>query len=193
MDYYQILELDETCSKDEIKKKYRSLSLKYHPDKNNGEDSHFKKINEAYETLSDEEKRKKYNIQRLFKNIEFTEEDHHLLDKYYQQLIHSNEFKLMKLLYRSIPDHIKQSVWDRFRKWNSKEIVRSQKTIDITDLDHDERINLIIKKEDIDNHALKIFHILSKTGIYYFYLREFSNLKIHNVNCSLFINFYVRK
>ena len=42
-------------------------------------------INEAYEILYDDEKRKRYNIQRLFKNIEFTEEDHQLLDKYYQQ------------------------------------------------------------------------------------------------------------
>ena len=110
MDYYKILELKENCTKEEIKKKFHSLSLKYHPDKNNGEDSHFKKVSEAYETLYDDEKRKRYNIQRLFKNIEFTEEDYRLLEKYYQQFINSNEFKLMKLLYQSIPDHIKQTI-----------------------------------------------------------------------------------
>ena len=134
MDYYEILQLNEGCSKEEIKKQYRLLSLKYHPDKNNGNDSDFKKINEAYETLYDDEKRKKYTIQRLFKNIEFTEEDYRLLEQYYYQLIHSKEFKLMKLLYQSIPDHIKKTIWERFKKRNSKEIVPSQRTIDITEL-----------------------------------------------------------
>ena len=70
MDYYTILELNDNCTKDEIKKKYRELCLLYHPDKNNGEDSHFKKINEAYETLYNDEKRKRYYITRLFKNID---------------------------------------------------------------------------------------------------------------------------
>ena len=55
MDYYQILELNDDCSKDEIRKNYRSLSLIYHPDKNNGDDTYFKKINEAYEVLYDDE------------------------------------------------------------------------------------------------------------------------------------------
>ena len=127
MDYYKILELEDNCTKEEIKKKYYSLSLRYHPDKNNGDDEQFKKIHEAYETLYDNEKRKRYNIQRIFKDIQFTEEDHQLLEKYYYQLINSNEFKLMKLLYRSIPDHIKQSVWGKFRKRNSKEIINHKK------------------------------------------------------------------
>ena len=190
MDYYKILELKENCTREEIKKKFHSLSLKYHPDKNNGEDSHFKKISEAYETLYDNEKRKRYNIQRLFKNIEFTEEDHRLLEKYYQQFINSNEFRLMKLLYQSIPDHIKQTIWERFKRRNSKEIVKSQKTIDITKLHYDETIHLIVQKKDIQNNVLKIIHILSKNGVYYLYLRNFYHLTIDNLDCSLFIKFY---
>ena len=190
MDYYKILELKENCTREEIKKKFHSLSLKYHPDKNNGEDSHFKKISEAYETLYDNEKRKRYNIQRLFKNIEFTEEDHRLLEKYYQQFINSNEFRLMKLLYQSIPDHIKQTIWERFKRRNSKELVKSQKTIDITKLHYDETIHLIVQKKDIQNNVLKIIHILSKNGVYYLYLRNFYHLTIDNLDCSLFIKFY---
>ena len=190
MDYYQILELNDNCSKHEIRKNYRSLSLIYHPDKNNGDDTEFKKINEAYEVLYDDEKRKRYNIQRIFKNIEFTEEDHLLLEKYYQQLIQSNEFKLMKLLYRSIPDESKQSLWRRFKKRNRKDIIKSQKTIDITQLNHNETVHLIIQKSDIQGNTLKIIHILSKTGVYYLYLRSFYNLTINNLDCYLFINFY---
>ena len=193
MDYYEILQLNEGCSKEEIKKQYRLLSLKYHPDKNNGNDSDFKKINEAYETLYDDEKRKKYTIQRLFKNIEFTEEDYRLLEQYYYQFIHSKEFKLMKLLYRSIPDHIKKTIWERFKKRNGKEIVPSQRTIDITELYHDERLNLLIQEVDYAKNTLKIIHILSKNGIYYLYLRDFYDLEIDNLDCTLFINFYVRK
>ena len=192
MDYYKILELNEGSSKQEIKKQYRLLSLKYHPDKNDGKDGQFKKINEAYEVLYDDEKRKRYNIQRLFKNIEFTEEDHQLLDKYYQQLINSNEFKLMKLLYQSIPNHIKQGIWDRFKKRNSKDIVKSKKTIDITKLFHDEIINLIVTQKDVIEGSLKVIHIISRNGVYYLYLREFYDLTINNLDCFLYINFYIR-
>ena len=192
MDYYKILELEEDCTKEEIKKKFRLLCLKYHPDKNNGEDSHFKKINEAYETLYDNEKRKRYNIQRIFKNIEFTEEDYYLLEKYYHQFINSNEFKLMKLLYQSIPDETKQSLWKRFKKRNSKDIVKSKKTIDITKLFHDEIINLIVTQKDVIEGSLKVIHIISRNGVYYLYLREFYDLTINNLDCFLYINFYIR-
>ena len=63
--FYNILGVPETASKDEIKKAYRSLSLKLHPDRNpnNSEAvSKFQKINEAYETLGDEQKKEEYDM-----------------------------------------------------------------------------------------------------------------------------------
>ena len=64
MDYYSILGVEKKSSSAEIKKQYRKLSLQYHPDKNNGDDSKFKEINEAYQTLSDTEKRRIYDLQQ---------------------------------------------------------------------------------------------------------------------------------
>ena len=120
MDYYDILNLNDDCSSDEIKKQYRILSKKYHPDKNNGDDTDFKKINEAYETLSNDESRKEYNIKRIFKNIDFTNEEYKLLFSYYDKFINSKEYRLMKLLYNSIPEHVKNTIWDKFKKSNLK-------------------------------------------------------------------------
>ena len=61
--FYTILGVNEKASKDEIKKAFRSLSLQYHPDKNGGTTvEKFQKINEAYETLGDEEKRQEYDM-----------------------------------------------------------------------------------------------------------------------------------
>ena len=63
-DYYKILGVDKKASQQEIKKVYRRLARQYHPDVNPGNKSaeaHFKEINEAYEVLSDPEKRKKYD------------------------------------------------------------------------------------------------------------------------------------
>ena len=63
-DYYAILGLNKTTSADEIKKTFRKLARKYHPDMNPGNkeaEARFKEVNEAYEVLSDPEKRKKYD------------------------------------------------------------------------------------------------------------------------------------
>lgn len=63
-DYYKILEVEKTSSQDDIKKSYRRLAKKYHPDlnKNNPKSQEkFKEINEAYEVLGDQEKRKQYD------------------------------------------------------------------------------------------------------------------------------------
>ena len=54
MDYYDLLELNDNCTKEEIKKQYHKLSKKYHPDKNNGNDTQFKEIKEAFDILYDE-------------------------------------------------------------------------------------------------------------------------------------------
>jgi DnaJ-class molecular chaperone len=60
-DYYNILGVLKNASDDEIKRAYKKLALKKHPDKNGGDDTEFKKINIAYETLSDKNKRHAYD------------------------------------------------------------------------------------------------------------------------------------
>ncbi|HMA60281.1 MAG TPA: DnaJ domain-containing protein, partial [Halanaerobiales bacterium] len=63
-DYYDILGVDKDASQKEIKKAYRKLAKKYHPDMNDGDEQaseKFKEISEAYEILSDPDKRKRYD------------------------------------------------------------------------------------------------------------------------------------
>ncbi len=62
-EYYEILDVSEDASQEEIKKSYRKKAKKYHPDSNSdtADEEKFKKINKAYDVLSDEDKRKKYD------------------------------------------------------------------------------------------------------------------------------------
>ncbi|MGX7585805.1 DnaJ domain-containing protein [Candidatus Vidania fulgoroideorum] len=88
-DYYKILNLDRSASADAIKKSYRKLAMKYHPDRNHGNkicEEKFKEINEAYATLSDPSKRLSYdrgdedvNINDDFSSFDFFEDifNHH--------------------------------------------------------------------------------------------------------------------
>ena len=64
IDYYELLEVQKNASADEIKKSYRKLAMKYHPDRNPGDkeaENKFKAINEAYDVLKDEQKRAAYD------------------------------------------------------------------------------------------------------------------------------------
>ena len=64
MSYYDTLEVPKTATIDEIKKSYRKLSLKYHPDRNPGQPdmvAKFQEIGEAYEVLGDEQKKEEYD------------------------------------------------------------------------------------------------------------------------------------
>lgn len=84
IDYYKILNVDKSASQDDIKKAYKKLARKYHPDLNpNDPDAHrkFQEINEANEVLSDPEKRKKY-------------------DQYGENWKHADEFEAQQQQYR---------------------------------------------------------------------------------------------
>ena len=191
-DYYSILNLNKDCTKEEIKKSYHKLSLKYHPDKNGGEDSEeFRKIHEAYEILYDDEERKLYDLKLLFKDIDLTEDDYNLMFSYYNRFIESKEYKLMALLYKSIPKKVKEDIIRKF-KYRNTQIVKAQKSIDITYLDNDDCINLVIKNIDYENAVLKVIYIFSKTGIYYLYLRKPpSKIIIDNLDNMFTINFFI--
>ena len=63
-DYYEVLGTEKGASADDIKRAYRRMAMKYHPDRNKGSDAaaaRFKEISEAYAVLNDPEKRKKYD------------------------------------------------------------------------------------------------------------------------------------
>jgi len=60
-DYYNLLGVNKNSSEEEIKKAYRKLAHKYHPDKGGGDEVKFKEVNEAYQVLSDKNKRQQYD------------------------------------------------------------------------------------------------------------------------------------
>ena len=71
MDYYKILEVPENADISEIKKKYRKMAMKYHPDRNAGDKKavkKFREITEAYEVLSNDKRRKEYDYKRKNEN-----------------------------------------------------------------------------------------------------------------------------
>src|SRR5439155_156065 len=63
-DYYEVLGVGRSATSEELKRAYRKLALQYHPDRNDGDpqaEARFKEINEAYEVLSDQSKRQRYD------------------------------------------------------------------------------------------------------------------------------------
>ncbi|XP_043722187.1 chaperone protein dnaJ 49-like [Telopea speciosissima] len=75
-DYYAILGVERTCSVEEIRKSYRKLSLKVHPDKNKapGSEEAFKKVCKAFKCLSDEDSRRQYDQTGLVEEFEYNQQ-----------------------------------------------------------------------------------------------------------------------
>jgi uncharacterized protein (TIGR02145 family) len=107
-DYYYILGVDEKATEQEIKSAYRKLSIKFHPDKNDGEkffEERFKAIQEAYETLSNASKRNDYDLKlKSFKNGS------------------GNDFEKM----RAFEQALKKKFEEEFRKWEADKLRREK-------------------------------------------------------------------
>jgi curved DNA-binding protein len=73
IDYYNVLGVPKTASAEEIKKSYRKLAMKHHPDRNGGDDTEFKKIQEAYDVLGNAESRSAYDNPPSAANFNFGE------------------------------------------------------------------------------------------------------------------------
>ncbi len=75
-EYYTILEVEPSASTDEIKRSYRRLANKYHPDKSTGNDEKFKEISQAYDTLGDDDKRAHYDADQTMHHNSFNPFEH---------------------------------------------------------------------------------------------------------------------
>lgn len=101
MNYYEVLNVSENADISEIKKKYRKLAMKYHPDRNSGDKNttkKFREITEAYEILGDEKKRKEYDYKR--KNIQNQRNDKSK-NKNFKNKFSENNFTFGKDFFKS--------------------------------------------------------------------------------------------
>ena len=192
MDLYELLEIDENdFNMDILKKQYHKMCLKHHPDKG-GDENHFKLIQEAYETLSDENKRAMYDRYKRFsflKDYNFTDEELQEMNKYYEELLQNENVRLATTLYKTLPPQVKERInsmkdfifnYDKNKKVD-KSIVVAAKFIDITGLNEDFYIEVNVRLEDAYKCILKRITIKSKYGIYYLFLREFDhNIYLYN-------------
>jgi len=194
MDLYELLEIDENYfDMDILKKNYHKMCKKWHPDKG-GCVEHFKLIQEAYETLSDDNKRALYNNYKRFyflKDYNFSDDELQEMNSYYEHLLNNENIKLARALYKTLPDGVKERLnkmkdfifnYDKNDvKENKLEIVISSKFIDISKLNDDFLLELNVDLEDAYNNVLKRIIIVSKYGTYYLFLRDFNqNIYLYN-------------
>ena len=192
MDLYELLEISqEEFNMDLLKKNYHKMCFKHHPDKG-GDSDHFKLIQEAYEVLSDDNKRKLYDNYKRFsflKDYNFTDEELQEMNKYYEMLLNNENVRLATTLYKTLPPQVKErlnSMKDYILNYDKnkvldKSIVVPAKFIDIMNLNDDFYIDVNVELEDAYNNVLKRIIIKSKYGIYYLFLRKFNqNIYLYN-------------
>lgn len=206
MNPYEIFQLQEDFTEKELKQKYRELCILYHPDKGKEVNSDkFLEVQQAYEILSDPIKRKHYNIQRklpFLQSIEFSDQEYELLEHYYTQIVSSNEYKLMSLLYHSIPNPILESVKQKLMQkmnihkqthTNKTSIITSAKWIYIQEMKHSQTIDMYVSMEESYQNKVKRVFIQTVYGYVYLFLRNFNrSIIINNDSCLLTIRLHTK-
>ena len=197
MNYYQILEIDKYSSTKEIKKHYYRLSKKYHPDKNNGiSDENFKYLSEAYSVLSNPKKRYLYDLKLLLKEnlgedfiYHFEDYELEILNNYYLKLTKTTEFKFLKLLFNSLPNHIKTKLKQKFKtKINQQSLIYIQniKYIFAQNLTEDYQIHFNRSLKDVYLNSCKEIILFTKYRTYYLFITHSDySFKIYNNSKSI--------
>ena len=188
IDYYGILEINEYSSKEEIRKQYKKLSLKYHPDKNKDGTDNFLDVKEAYDILIDDNKRSIYDYQRRFsflKDFDLENDDIEYLNSLYEKINNSYEVRFCKILFNTLPkefhdqlNSLKESIFTS--EVSSKELIVPPKYINVENLKEDYTINLNISFFDCYNSILKKIIIHTKDYISYLFIRVFDDITITN-------------
>lgn len=112
VDYYKIFNLSKNCTQDQIKKAYRKAVIFWHPDKNKSPNAHekFIQINEAYEILSNEEKRMVY-------------------DKIYTKIIKNQQSVITTKKDESNFEYVSHKEYIQFEEWVKEAKKKAQKTV----------------------------------------------------------------
>jgi curved DNA-binding protein CbpA len=120
--YYQILEITKTATQAEIKKSYRKLALKYHPDKNRGEEEwakeKFQKISEAYSVLSDPNKKSQYDKYGSVSNDDYED----LFESFSNSII-GEQVAIMRswfAIHGVTAEDLDPSLWNPYNDWEDK-------------------------------------------------------------------------
>jgi len=202
MDLYEILGSDKNSTTKEIKKHYYSLSKKYHPDKNNGKsDEKFKLLSEAYSILSNPKKRYLYDMKLLFRDNlgddfidHFSDEELIILHNYYQSLRNSTEFKFLKLLFNSLPSHLKDSVMKKFKGHGRQSLIDISKIkyIYAIDLNENFEINLNRSLKDVYLNTYKELIIVTKSKSYNIFITHSDYTILIPLKYDLYLTIHIK-
>jgi curved DNA-binding protein CbpA len=151
-DYYELLDLKQTATIDEIRKNYLKMAKKYHPDHNNGNTIMFQKVSKAYECLSKKESRKNYDLE--YNNIHEKNNPHTLsyFKNEHKNFVNGTHKELTKEEIKALEDTLNSSKIDESRmdknnledKISNKRVEREMNDIEL----QDETLNNILKSSN---------------------------------------------
>lgn len=160
MDYYKILGVDKDATDEEIKKAYRKLAMKYHPDRNSGNknaEEKFKQINEAYSVLSDPSKKQEYEFSGGSGNFNFEHNDvdlNDIINAFRNSHSHYSHFddlfgnRKRQALYR-----IELNFWEAV--FGTKKLIKTQHQEQHKTITQEVQINIPSGVENGDNLKIK--------------------------------------